>query len=1079
MKKITLFAVFLLLSLMYLPVTGQTIPDDFFGQNAWYTWYTDDTGTLPGQSFPNPAPTDYFLWNLQKVKASGVKVVRIGGAQANIAGNSPQNTSTVDPLTKDQALNLVKRIRALEMDVIIQVPYPNEGNDNSELAKWADRANEMVEYINITKVNEIPGGRVTKWIIANEPDHHEKLHDGVTFKVGYNYKANRLDAPELIANYIKAFAIKMREADPNIEIIAPGLSYYIHHFFFGDIYYPNWPSTDPELDFTGKGMLEDVSDNDISGLIKTNETSVPGVAGRPYVNYVSFHYYPVSWDLNDLSQSVHTTSDAYKFRSGIKRIKEEAAKPITINKRTSNGVHYPLKVAITEANTEVSGENNNLLPFNPSTFLAGQWWADFAGACLAEGVEMVQYWSSSEGAYGYLTPTQNGSERSTYHHFKLMADNFKGTFLPNQVTTNASGHKGFGYRNGNNEVGVLIMNQNTASTVFNINLKNQNFLDGTLRIILDADVSLSYTNEIAGQTTVFIKFDVTNKNEPKILEYSTYGINDAAVVTNTSHRFADAYISKYDINGKYEEGAVPYMYNNNIIDPWHLFNSPYVWGKLQVSTDESNEHFFYTATDPPYIYTKIRGSDGTKGTVKYYYMPAGTNENWGDCVKDPDTGIIKCGSWRQISEKPFSIPISGWVNSYTQFAEFKDIHHFDQNDSCANACILIRLLANNDTIRSEAARKGAIDERAGFNAQLSNDIIQRNLIMAREPGFCDGRTIDDGAGSGLADFFVGNVSSSATLNSIVFTDVAGTFLTQSGYAYVNLGEELYSLWVKGGKQGTGVADKQKWEHMSAQGENNNKAGLRRRELGKNEIALVSVEARLDNITMESKKMYPIGFTVSIVPGDETKHKYRVDQFESHGNSRAVTFTGSVVIDVGPSECVQVSAGEDQIIGRSCTAQLAASPLDPMIKYYWHDKATGRLLGEGPYLNVQPSKTTTYILNVCGRGCGSEEVTVTIDNNLSSCNGMADKGNNSCFNEIKAYPNPINDSNLSLELSTNEPVNANIMIVDMMGRVRLQEQRMVNEGTSTEILDISRIPRGVYELVIQCQEGKQATRITKL
>jgi hypothetical protein len=162
MKKITLFAAFLLLSLMYLPVIGQTIPDDFFGQNAWYTWYTND-GLAD-------ADNDYFLHNLPKVKASGVKVVRIGGAQANIAGNSPEDESTVDPLTKEQALKLVKRIRALNMDVIIQVPYPNEGNANSELAKWADRAKEMVEYINITKVNEIQGGKVTKWIIANEPD---------------------------------------------------------------------------------------------------------------------------------------------------------------------------------------------------------------------------------------------------------------------------------------------------------------------------------------------------------------------------------------------------------------------------------------------------------------------------------------------------------------------------------------------------------------------------------------------------------------------------------------------------------------------------------------------------------------------------------------------------------------------------------------------------------------------------------------------------------------------------------------------------------------------------------------------
>ena len=56
------------------------------------------------------------------------------------------------------------------MEPIIQVPYLNAGNNNSTLATWASNAADIVKYINVDNVSSIAGGRVDKWIIANEPD---------------------------------------------------------------------------------------------------------------------------------------------------------------------------------------------------------------------------------------------------------------------------------------------------------------------------------------------------------------------------------------------------------------------------------------------------------------------------------------------------------------------------------------------------------------------------------------------------------------------------------------------------------------------------------------------------------------------------------------------------------------------------------------------------------------------------------------------------------------------------------------------------------------------------------------------
>jgi hypothetical protein len=446
MKTIFKKTIFILALWAYsLTAIAQPIAEEVFGQNAWYTVYTDDGQLIHVD--------DHFTNNLEKVKASGSKVIRIGGAAANIFGNTPGNTGF--PITDKEILFLVKKIRAAGMDVIIQAPYPNEGNDNSQLAKWANDAKALVNYINVQEVNNIPGGKVTKWAIGNEPDKHERIEDGLTFKVGYNYHATDLDAPEKIAKYIKQFAIKMRESDPEIKILGPSLSSYLHHFYFGGSY--------GSFNFTNKGLLENNGPNEFSGLIGTADVfgnaTITSVRNKPYIDYISLNFYTPSNSITDIIEEVHLTSDNWKFRKGLQNINAAAISSAMVTKRTSA---YPLKITVSEANTEhiTSGS------FNPSTFIAGQWWADFASICLEQQVEMINYWSTAENSFGFMNGAQNGTERSSYYHFQWLSENFKGTFLPNLMPSNyaITLKKVFGYKNTDlNEVGVIIMNQENVS----------------------------------------------------------------------------------------------------------------------------------------------------------------------------------------------------------------------------------------------------------------------------------------------------------------------------------------------------------------------------------------------------------------------------------------------------------------------------------------------------------------------------------------------------------------------------------------------------------------------------------------
>jgi subtilase family serine protease len=157
---------------------AQTIPNNFFGINAWMP------DTIGNASACVSAPCILYgklHSNWQKIKDSRMQIVRFGGIAPD--KNRPTNY---------QYIKMIDSIRVNGMEPVIQVPYYNGYYTASQAAA-------IVQYINVTK-----GKNIKYWIIGNEPN------------LTYNYTSASQVAP-----YIRSFASAMKAVDPSILIIGP------------------------------------------------------------------------------------------------------------------------------------------------------------------------------------------------------------------------------------------------------------------------------------------------------------------------------------------------------------------------------------------------------------------------------------------------------------------------------------------------------------------------------------------------------------------------------------------------------------------------------------------------------------------------------------------------------------------------------------------------------------------------------------------------------------------------------------------------------------------------------------------
>ena len=360
--------------------------------------------------------------------------------------------------TDYQYIKMIDSIRANGMEPIIQVPFRN-------YRYTAQQAADIVKFINITSHKNIK-----YWIIGNEPD------------LGYSYTT-----AGQIAAYIRTFSSAMKVIDPSILIIGPECASFNQTIMSG-LTTPNGPD-----DITGKDSY-----------------------GNYYIDIISFHTYPFDGS-QSRAQVISKLTSPGSLQDNLIYLNTRIANCNSAHNRPA------IKLAITEAN--INWQNNmsdNINGVGANSFIGGQFWAEMIGIAMKNGVDFINFWSVLEGNntqtdIGYIS-SQTNIKKSSYYHFQLLAENFKGTYV--NGITNQPNVKSFGCQS-NGQTCVLILNQDMTNHNYTLKL-NTTAIAGSnpLKININAGLNVAdYTDIIQGQSSILLVFDVAG-NIVKKYEYS-------------------------------------------------------------------------------------------------------------------------------------------------------------------------------------------------------------------------------------------------------------------------------------------------------------------------------------------------------------------------------------------------------------------------------------------------------------------------------------------------------------------------------------------------------------------------------
>lgn len=379
-----------------------------------------------------------------------------------------------------QYIKMIDAVRANGMEPIIQVPFHNNRYNAAQAA-------EIVKYINVTK-----GKNVKYFIIGNEPD------------LEYKYTS-----ASQVASYFKAYATAMKAVDPSILTIGPEVAWYNTNIING---------------LTTPGGPNDITGKDANG--------------RLYLDIITFHTYPFN-GTQTRSQVVSELAGAGNFEDNLTDLNKRVAACNSYHNRTGAAV---LKTAVTEANISyANASSDDLYGVGTNSFIGGQFWAEMLAIGMKKGLDFVSLWSVVEGNntgsnIGFIDKTTK-NKKPTYHHFKMLADNFKGTFCDG--TDNMPNVKSFGSQDGK-QIAVMILNQDQATNLnYTVRLSKSAVSgnNGTLKINIDANVEKEYTGSIDNQSTTLLIFDMSG-NIIKKIDYKLNGQADnnlAPVVTQISN----------------------------------------------------------------------------------------------------------------------------------------------------------------------------------------------------------------------------------------------------------------------------------------------------------------------------------------------------------------------------------------------------------------------------------------------------------------------------------------------------------------------------------------------------------------
>ncbi|MBA2592889.1 MAG: hypothetical protein M3495_09105 [Pseudomonadota bacterium] len=292
---------------------------------------------------------------------------------------------------------------------------------------------------------------------------------------------------------------------------------------------------DPRIIVTGPDLSE-YDENFMNALTEcpTGCDDITGpLPGQPreggplyYVDILNFHRYRFDGDDGYNRQEVIAEpAGGFQEKLDLLKGRVEACNDITGHNRTGKSA---LKMAVTEMNITFKNPLDPD-PANPgldewgavgaTSFLAGQFWAEAMSVGMKNGLVGITFWSVKEGDnLGYIK--NDGRKLSTYYHFQLMANNFRGEYAAGTDLDASNADipevKAFGSK-ARDQIVVMILNQ-TTSTDYDYTLRfDTNTVSGAnpLKINIAAGVNAEYnsTTPLLKESTVMLVF-----NESGILQ---------------------------------------------------------------------------------------------------------------------------------------------------------------------------------------------------------------------------------------------------------------------------------------------------------------------------------------------------------------------------------------------------------------------------------------------------------------------------------------------------------------------------------------------------------------------------------
>lgn len=514
------------------------IQPGIYGQNANLT-ATVGINNNAGGLLDNYWKTTGPLSAQNYVKESRVEFMRYGGIQVEqdcqLDGSPTTPNSNIDLTIRDYIAK-AKAMQDNNMTPMMTLPLRIVPITIPDFTVAAQKAALLVQNVNNTlTATPKPGGgnyaAVKYWVYSNEPE------------AGSNHNYDNANAPQIIHDYIKAYYT---------EVMA--------------IWQPAWGT--PK--FVGPELLS--YDNYDHGAPLKVDKLIQQLLGipnpysvtysiTPYINVFSWHYYPFNDEssadpnipaptranvVNYLGTGAPSSANTFTTRPLIQDINE-----------IKSWLPAGIEIAITEVNichkndvantyTPAASGTDDLVTGNgANSFIAGQFWAEMLSICMEGNVNIVNFWSSIEGCdtqagctdpnyktnIGYLNSDPNkvdgiGAKKSTYHHFKMLSDNFrgqyyKGAYVQNGVTpapTFSNGIKAFASVEAAG-VKIMVLNQNEQAYNYHINFSGTSNAAGRVTLNFPAissnsliagtmtNTAYNSTISIPARSTVLLTFD--------------------------------------------------------------------------------------------------------------------------------------------------------------------------------------------------------------------------------------------------------------------------------------------------------------------------------------------------------------------------------------------------------------------------------------------------------------------------------------------------------------------------------------------------------------------------------------------